>query len=137
VSYGAKVSFLLALALALGFIAYTLLGPGGGAKRAQLEAELQRIQGENKKLQEENRRLSLQAKALQERNDFIEKTIREELGLIRPDELILSMPPAGQGDCKSNTEKVSGARQAGAARADAGFPAKRGDAGPRGGHLDK
>jgi len=122
VSYGAKVSFLLAMALALGFIAYTLLGPGGGAKRAQLEAELDRIQEQNNRLREENRRLALQAKALQDSNDFIEKTIREELGLIRHDEMVLTMPPGAGGPDggKAHTGAHAPVRQADNARSDGG-----------------
>lgn len=119
---------MLAMALALGFIAYTLMGPGGGAKRAQLEAELNRIQEENAKLKEENRRLAMQAKALEDRNDFIEKTIREELGLVRRDELVLTMPASkkrsadgGPGaDVRAGRAADGGAGRAG--RSDAGSP---------------
>ncbi|MBW1810046.1 MAG: septum formation initiator family protein [Deltaproteobacteria bacterium] len=88
----AKVAFLLAMALALGFIVYTLIGPGGSSKQTRLKTELERIQKENRALAEENHRLALEIEALKKRLDYIEKVAREELGLVRPDEVILNLP---------------------------------------------
>jgi cell division protein FtsB len=85
-----KILFTVALALALGLAGYGLLGPGSG-KRAQLAAELERLQRENRELAAENRRLALEVEALQHRRDYQEKVIREELGLLRPDEVIIQL----------------------------------------------
>lgn len=87
-----KVMFILALALALGMIAYTLLGPGGGGKRAQLQAELDRIQEENRRLAGENRRLTIEVQALKSRRDYLEKVARDELGLVKKDEMVFHLP---------------------------------------------
>jgi cell division protein FtsB len=87
-----KILFLLAMALALGFIAYTLMGPGGGSKRTHLKSQLENIQRENIRLADQNRRLSMEIEALKKRQDYLEKVAREELGLIRPDEVVIHLP---------------------------------------------
>jgi cell division protein FtsB len=88
--------FILAMTLALGMIAYTLLGPGGGGKRAQLQAELDRIEEENRRLEAENRRLTIEVKALKSRRDYLEKVARDELGLVKKDELVFRLPGGDQ-----------------------------------------
>jgi cell division protein FtsB len=93
-----KIAFLLGLAVAAGFLAYTLLGPGGGGRRAALQVEFDRLRGENLELRERNRRLVLEIEGLRQRRDVQEKAIREDLGLVKKDELIfevLGAPDAG------------------------------------------
>jgi cell division protein FtsB len=90
--------FILALALALGLIAYTILGPGGGSKRTQLQQELARIEQENRKLADENRRLTLEVEALKRRRDYLEKVARDELGLVKKDEMVFHLPSNGKAD---------------------------------------
>jgi cell division protein FtsB len=101
----AKVAFLLAMALALGFIAYTLIGPGGSSKQTRLKTELEQIQKGNRSLAEENHRLALEIEALKKRLDYIEKVAREELGLVRPDEVILNLPPSNSYPPDKNNNK--------------------------------
>ena len=91
-----KILFTVVLALALGLVGYTLLGPGGG-KRDQLEGELAALQAQNAKLREQNRRLALEVEALKTRLDYQEKVTREELGLVKPDEVIVRMPSTVDG----------------------------------------
>ncbi len=86
-----KILFALALALAVALVGYTLLGPGGG-KRAQLADELERLQADNRRLAEEIHRLKIEVEALKNRPDYQEKVAREELGLVRPDEVIVRLP---------------------------------------------
>ena len=86
-----KILLTLALAFALGLAGYTLLGPGDG-KRAQLQSELARLQAENRKLADENRRLAHEVEALLNRQDFQEKVAREDLGLVKADEVIVRLP---------------------------------------------
>lgn len=80
---------LLALALGLGF--YTALGPISG-KQAKLESDLKRLQEENIRLADENHQLLLQVNALRNRKDYQEKVIRDELGLVKPDEVLIQLP---------------------------------------------
>jgi len=96
----AKIVFVLSLALALGLLAFSLLGPGGGAQ-VELRGELDRLVTENARLREQNRRLALEVDALKNRPDYLEKVARDELGLVKPDELIFqlqSTPDAGPQD---------------------------------------
>lgn len=98
-----KILFVLALALALGFLAYSLLGPGGGAHHGLAE-ELGRLEVENARLAEENRRLGLEVQALKNRPEYLEKVIRDELGLVRPDELVFRLLPAPDGGASEGPE---------------------------------
>ncbi len=91
-----KILLTIALALVLGLAGYGLFGPGSG-KRTQLAAELERLQRENRELAAENRRLALEVDALQNRRDYQEKVIREELGLVRPDEVIIQLSEGADG----------------------------------------
>ena len=87
-----KVVFLLALALAVGSIAYTLLGPKGSNKQGHLLDELEGLRQDNRALAKENRRLSLEVEALKHRKEYIEKVARDELGLVRKDEVVFHLP---------------------------------------------
>lgn len=83
------IGALLALTLGLGL--YTALGPISG-KQAKLKADLEQLKSENNRLAEENRRLTLEVKALRSRQDYQEKVIRQELGLIKPGEVLVQLP---------------------------------------------
>jgi len=98
-----KIVFVLALALAVGFFGFGLWGLGGG-KRQQLRQELQGIKRRNQKLVDENRRLALEVEALKSRYDYLEKVARDELGLVRADEILL------QFDAKSLGQDKAGGR---------------------------
>lgn len=92
-----KILFLLAAALALAWMAYTALGPGG-ARQAGLHRQLERLREQNRRLDEKNRRLLLEIDALKKRDDYIERLARDRLGLVAPGELVLRLPdqpPAG------------------------------------------
>jgi cell division protein FtsB len=86
-----KIAFILAMAVAIGFIAYTLIGPSSGGNLAQMEIELDRIGKEIQKLREENRRLTLEVDALKRRPDYLEKVSRDELGLVKKGEVVIHL----------------------------------------------
>ena len=81
------------MALALGFLGYALLGPTV-AKKEQLQSELVRMQEENRRLVDDNRRLSLQVEALRSSEEYVEKVARDDLGFVKPDEVIFNLPGA-------------------------------------------
>jgi cell division protein FtsB len=86
-----KIAFILAMALAIGFIGYTLIGPGSGGNQAQMQTELDRIIKENQNLREENRRLTMEVDALKRRRDYLEKVSRDELGLVKKGEVVIHL----------------------------------------------
>ena len=86
-----KIAFILAMALAMGFIGYTLIGPGSGGNQAQMQTELDRIVKENQTLREENRRLTLEVDALKRRRDYLEKVSRDDLGLVKKGEVVIHL----------------------------------------------
>ena len=102
-----KIAILIALALGLGSIAYTLISPGGESKVAQLEAELRKIQAHNQRLAQDNRRLVLEVDALKHRKDYLEKIAREELGLIRKDEVVLQLPAPVRSPAAASKQKTT------------------------------
>ena len=102
-----KIAFILALALALGFIGYTLIGPGGGGNQARMQTELEEILKENQELREENRSLTLQVDALKRRRDYLEKVSRDELGLVKKGEVIIHLnEPRNDGPAKGPVKKT-------------------------------
>jgi cell division protein FtsB len=100
----AKIVFLLCLALAFGLLAFSLLGPDGGAQ-AELRGELERLVTENVRLREQNRRLALEVEALKNRPDYLEKVARDELGLVKPDELIFQLKSTPDGGTPAEEEE--------------------------------
>ena len=104
----AKILFIVALALAVGFFGFGLWGLGGG-KRQQLRRELDDLLERNQQLAHENRRLGQEVQALKHRSDYLEKIAREELGLVRAEELILQF----EGSVKSPEPVVDPERDGG------------------------
>lgn len=86
-----KIVFFCCLAIAVGFLIYAVIHSGGSGKQVQLQRELDKTLEENQRLKEENRRLSQEVEALNRREDYLEKLARDELGLVRKDELILQL----------------------------------------------
>jgi cell division protein FtsB len=93
---------LVALAIALGVIVYTLLGPGGGDKKANMQRELDRLIEENKELKEKIRLQKMEVSALRKGGPYLEKVAREELGMLRKDEIIIQLPE----DDENKTEQL-------------------------------
>ena len=78
--------------IVIGFIVFILLcscfGERGLMNALSLKEELKGIEEYNQNLKEENDRLKDYIYFLKEDERFIEKIAREELGLVRPEELI-------------------------------------------------
>ena len=77
-----------ALALAFGYLPYRVYGPEGVQHLNRLERELVQLQQDNRRLEEENRALVEQARRLKFDGRAIEEVARNELGLVRPDDLV-------------------------------------------------
>ncbi|MBN2498672.1 MAG: septum formation initiator family protein [Deltaproteobacteria bacterium] len=82
--------FIVCSALAVGFFGYAVWGSSGG-KRGQLEEELAEMRSWNDALRIENQRLRLEVDALKRRSDYLEQVARDELGLVRADEILFQL----------------------------------------------
>lgn len=83
-----KFWLMVSLLLSLGLIGMAILGKDGFLQVQALEQELRAIQARIQALQEENDLLRQEVYALKYDPYFIEKLAREELGLVRPGEIV-------------------------------------------------
>lgn len=77
-----------ALAAALGYIPYRAFGPRSVARIQDLQLDLVRLQEKNRSIHEQNVELRQQIKQLKNNNRAIERVARDELGLVRPTDII-------------------------------------------------
>ena len=77
-----------ALALGIGYLPYKAYGPSGVAQALRLEKDLKELEESNKKLQEENYVLIQRIQSLKDDRNAIERVARDELGLVRPEDVV-------------------------------------------------
>jgi len=77
-----------ALAAALGYIPYRAFGPQSVARIQDLQLDLVRLQEKNRSIHEQNLELRQQIKQLKNNSRAIERVARDELGLVRPTDII-------------------------------------------------
>ncbi len=83
-------ALLYAAALAaLGVLA--VVDPDGLRKHLRLEADGRRLAAENRELHQENIRLSREARALAGESAALERAAREELGWVKPGEVVIQL----------------------------------------------
>jgi cell division protein DivIC len=85
--------------LAMGAAAVLLLGYGGQslARVWQMKAEVAHLEREIGQLRGEADRLSTSITRLRSDPDYIEQVAREALGLVKPGERVLKLPPSPGG----------------------------------------
>jgi cell division protein FtsB len=86
----------LFLALTCGYIPYHLYARSGFAKYLELRQLLGTLRTQNERLRADNARLAREAAALQSDPRAIERVAREELGWVRPGELMVDLSGAGE-----------------------------------------
>jgi len=82
----------LILLLTLLTVPFLIFGDDGLQRVDRLEAELTQIRKENGKLEARCRELRRRLEAYRTRPGYLEDVARDELGLVRPDELVLVFP---------------------------------------------
>jgi cell division protein FtsB len=87
------------VSLAMGGAAVVLLGYGGQslARVWQMKAEVAHLEQEIGQLRGEADRLSAAITRLRSDPDYIEQVAREALGLVKPGERVLKLPPSPGG----------------------------------------
>lgn len=76
------------LAVGVGYLPYRAYGPGGVGRTLRLQRDLEGLEESNRRLQEENLRLRTRVRALREDRLAIEQVARDELGLVRPEDVV-------------------------------------------------
>jgi cell division protein FtsB len=90
--YGRALLVVLVVAL----LAHDILGTHGFLAMQRTKKEMQRVQADLDRLNKENQELAEDVKALKTDPHKIESLARTELGLAKPGEVIIKIPP-GQG----------------------------------------
>ena len=75
--------------LVVAFIVASLFGADGVARHEQLRGELRELDAMNERLQRDNQRLEAETEALRTNPDYLEHVIRDELGWVADDEMVL------------------------------------------------
>ncbi|MBI5499221.1 MAG: septum formation initiator family protein [Deltaproteobacteria bacterium] len=88
----AQVFPILILVLTLLTVPVLIFGSDGLGRVDRLEAELVQIRRENGKLEAQCRELRRRLEAYRTRPGYLEDVARDELGLVRPDEMVLVFP---------------------------------------------
>jgi cell division protein FtsB len=83
-----RLSLAGVLAVGTGYLPYKAYGPGGVAKTLRLEKDLKGLQEGNLTLREENQQLLMRIKSLKEDRAAIEQVARDELGLVRSEDVV-------------------------------------------------
>jgi cell division protein FtsB len=83
-----------ALAVALGYLPYQAYGPEGLARALRLEDDLRSLREGNRRLEKENAELRRQIKGLRDDRHVIERVARDELGMVRPEDIVFQLEPA-------------------------------------------
>mgnify|MGYP001598520829 CR=1 FL=1 len=76
------------IAGAIGYVPYRLYGKGGVGHVLRLQRDLEGLTAANLRLAEENGRLRRRIQQLREEPAAVERVARDELGLVRPNDLV-------------------------------------------------
>lgn len=85
-----RTPFILAAAV-LGLLGLSAWDPDGLRKVRRLEGEVQRRAGETREIARENARLRREIRALQGEPGALEQAAREDLGYVRPGEIVFKL----------------------------------------------
>jgi cell division protein FtsB len=88
-----RVFTLVSGLFSIAIVILALIGQHGFSKHDKLRAELESVRALNESLRSENARLRKEAKALGSSPDYIEAVIRDELGFVKKDEIVLIFSP--------------------------------------------
>ena len=79
------------LALSAALLLHTLLDPDGWTRRQAIQTDLDELRAENVRLEEQVSDLREEIKALRTRKEVQERVVRDELGFVKPNEVVLEL----------------------------------------------
>ncbi len=88
------VVLLVAVGVSAAVVLHTLLDSDGFGRREQVRADLEALRGANRELEARGTHLRAQVKALRERPEVQERVLRDELGYVKPGEIVLEIRDA-------------------------------------------
>ena len=84
--------FFLAASTAL--LLHTMLDPDGWTRRQRIQSDLEDLRDENARLEARVGELRDEIKALRTREEVQERVVRDELGFVKPNEVVLELGEA-------------------------------------------
>jgi len=91
-----RLGLAAALAVAFGLLPYRVYGGAGLGRLHQLRRELDDLTARNRAVAEENERLRAEVHGLRYDLGAIERVAREELGLVKQDEVVFQIEEEGR-----------------------------------------
>jgi len=85
-------------AIVFALLCSALLGDDGIVRHERLSEELRRIRSINQDFTKKNAQLRDEAKTLRTDHAYVESVIRDELGWVRSDEIVVIVPMQAQND---------------------------------------
>ncbi len=89
--YARPLLIALLLAVSAALLLHTLFDPEGWTSRAKARDDLEAVREENDRLQHRATSLRQEIRALRQRREVQERVIRDELGFVGADEVIIEM----------------------------------------------
>jgi len=86
-----KILLVVAMVTAGALFVLSVLDAGGFRKYVVLSRESAALEDKNRRLAEQNERLTLEVEALRKDPKALERAAREELGFIKPGELVFNL----------------------------------------------
>jgi len=90
-----KTLISIGLGIFLGLLGLAIFGERGLLKLQELRAERKALEQKSSQLKKENDKLTNKTELLKENFEYLKRLVREKLGMIRPDEVIIEVPEPG------------------------------------------
>ncbi len=84
-----KIYYILLIVITVFSLIYSLKGKGGILKIVELKHEIANIKSDSERIMKENNLLQMKIDALKKDRKAVESIAREELGMVREDEVLL------------------------------------------------
>ena len=91
--WAARVAAAAALAVSLAYVPYRLLDPVGTRQIGELRSELRKTRARKAALEAENAQYRRDIRGLRTDPTVIEDLARDDLGMVRPDEIVIRVVP--------------------------------------------
>lgn len=98
--WAARVGLAAALAASLAYVPYRLLDPASARTVAAMRAELERTRARQRELAEQNAEFRRDIDGLRADPRAVEDVARDELGMLRPDEIAIQIEPRAAGEVR-------------------------------------